>query len=90
VLVAKVFVGHDWAEAHHDVHVTDDAGRQPAAMRLPEGIEGVRRFHELVAAFAEEPADVTVATETARLVRRVVGGSGLSGVGSESDVDVAL
>jgi transposase len=64
--MARVFVGHDWAEAHHDVHVEDEAGRQLAAVRLPEGIEGVRRFHELVAAFVEEPVDVTVATETDR------------------------
>ena len=64
--MARVFVGHDWAEAHHDVHVEDAAGRRLAAVRLPEGIEGVRRFHELVAAQADEPGDVTVATETDR------------------------
>jgi transposase len=66
VEVARVFVGHDWAEAHHDVHVEDAAGRWLAAARLPEGIEGVRRFHELIAAHAGEPGDVTVATETDR------------------------
>lgn len=64
--MAKVFVGHDWAEAHHDVFVEDEAGRRLAAARLPEGIEGVRRFHELVAAHADEPGEVTVATETDR------------------------
>ena len=37
-----------------------------SAGRLPEGIEGVRRFHELVAAHAEEPGEVTIATETER------------------------
>jgi transposase len=66
VQVAKVFVGHDWAEAHHDVYVEDGAGGRLAAARLPEGIEGVRRFHELVAGHAEEPAEVTIATETDR------------------------
>ena len=64
--MAKVFVGHDWAEAHHDVHVEDETGRRLAAARLPEGIEGVRRFHDLVGAHVEEPAEVTVATETDR------------------------
>src|SRR5918992_1631259 len=64
--MGRVFVGHDWAEAHHDVHVEDDAGRRLAAARLPEGVEGVRRFHELVAVHAEEPEDATVATETDR------------------------
>jgi transposase len=66
VQVAKVFVGHDWAEAHHDVHVEDASGRRLAAARLPEGIEGVRRFHELMAVHVEEPSEVTVATETDR------------------------
>jgi transposase len=66
VQVAKVFVGHDWAEAHHDVHVEDDAGGRLATVRLPEGIEGVRRFHELLAAHVEDPAEVTIATETDR------------------------
>ncbi|MEY2591349.1 MAG: hypothetical protein QOJ67_3333 [Acidimicrobiaceae bacterium] len=64
--MAKVFVGHDWAEAHHDVHVEDETGKRLAVARLPEGIEGVRRFHELVAAHADEPGEVTVATETDR------------------------
>jgi transposase len=66
VTVAKVFVGHDWAEAHHDVHVEDGDGKRLAKARLPEGIEGVARFHELLAPFAEAPAEVTIATETDR------------------------
>jgi transposase len=64
--MGKVFVGHDWAEAHHDVYAEDAEGRRLAKARLPEGVEGVARFHELVAPFAEEPADVVVATETDR------------------------
>ena len=64
--MGKVFVGHDWAEAHHDVHVEDEEGRRLAKGRLPEGVEGVARFHELVAAFVEGPAEVTIATETDR------------------------
>ena len=64
--MGKVFVGHDWAEAHHDVHVEDGEGRRLAKARLPEGVEGVARFHELVATFADYPADVVIATETDR------------------------
>jgi hypothetical protein len=64
--VGKVFVGHDWAEAHHDVHVEDGEGRRLAKARLSEGVEGVARFHELVATFADYPADVVIATETDR------------------------
>jgi len=61
-----VFVGHDWAEEHHDVHVEDEQGRRLATARLPEGIAGVARFHELVAPFAGGPAEVVIGTETDR------------------------
>ena len=64
--MGKVFVGHDWAEAHHDVHVEDDQGKRLARARVPEGVEGVARFHELVGGLVEDPADVVVATETDR------------------------
>jgi transposase len=64
--VGQVFVGHDWAEAHHDIHIEDSDGKRLAKARLPEGVEGVARFHELVAPFAQEPGEVTIATETDR------------------------
>lgn len=64
--MGKVFVGHDWAEAHHDIHVEDDQGQRLAKARLPEGVEGVARFHELIAGLVDDPADVVVATETDR------------------------
>jgi hypothetical protein len=46
-MMAKVVAGHDGAEDHHDVFVEDAAGAQLAAARLAEGLEGVRRLHEL-------------------------------------------
>ena len=65
--MAKVFVGHDWAEAHHDIHVQDETGKRLAIARLPEGIEGVRRFHELLTGHVvDDAAEVTIATETER------------------------
>jgi hypothetical protein len=64
--MGKVFVGHDWAEAHHDVCVIDVEGRRLGGGRLAEGVEGVARFHDLVAAHAEDPGEVVVATETDR------------------------
>src|SRR5256714_6603527 len=64
--MGMVFVGHDWAEAHHDLHVEDDQGKRLAKARLPEGVEGVARFHALVAPLVEEPSEVVVATETDR------------------------
>ncbi len=64
--MAKVFVGHDWAETHHDIHIEDSEGNRLAKARFPEGVEGVARFHELVAPFVDDPAEVTIATETDR------------------------
>jgi transposase len=62
----RVFVGHDWAEAHRDVVIVNEAGVRLAAARVPEGIEGVTRFHGLVVDHADDPSEVTVATETDR------------------------
>lgn len=62
----QVFVGLDWAEDHHDVFVEDDTGRRLGGGRLPDGIEGIARFHELVAGHVDDPVDVVVATETDR------------------------
>ena len=64
--MGRILVGHDWAEAHHDVCVMGGDGRRLASARLPDGVEGVGRFHALVGEFAEEPSEVTVATETDR------------------------
>ena len=43
------FVGEDWAEGHHDVEVQDGSGRRLAWARLPEGVAGLARLHELIA-----------------------------------------
>jgi hypothetical protein len=61
-----IFVGVDWAEAHHDVHVADEDGRRLAKARLPEGVEGIARFHELVGIHVEDPSDVLIGIETDR------------------------
>ena len=61
-----IFVGNDWAEAHHDVWVMDEAGDRLAYRRLSEGIEGVSELHGLVGGFASDPAEVVVGIETDR------------------------
>lgn len=61
-----IFVGDDWAEAHHDVYVCDESGQQLAARRFPEGIEGMSALHGLVAELADEPGTVVVGIETDR------------------------
>jgi transposase len=61
-----IFVGDDWAEDHHDVHVMNQAGDRLASRRLPEGLDGIRGFHELVAGLVDDPGEVVVGIETDR------------------------
>jgi transposase len=61
-----IFVGVDWAEAHHDVHVQDGDGTRLGGGRLPEGVEGIARFHDLVGRHVDEPEDVVIGIETDR------------------------
>ncbi|HWB36098.1 MAG TPA: IS110 family transposase [Rugosimonospora sp.] len=64
-----LFVGDDWAEDHHDVEVQDSDGKVLKRARLPEGMAGMSRFHELVGRFVAadaEPCDVGVCIETDR------------------------
>ena len=61
-----IFAGVDWAEAHHDVFVVDAEGRRLGGGRLPEGAEGIARFHELAARHAQDPGEVVTGIETGR------------------------
>jgi transposase len=61
-----VFVGDDWAETHHDVHLMSETGERLAARRLPEGLEGLAAFHALIAEHAVDPSQVVIGIETER------------------------
>ncbi|MFF3672336.1 IS110 family transposase [Microtetraspora malaysiensis] len=64
-----MFVGDDWAEAHHDVELMDSTGRRLAKARLPEGVAGMARLHAMVAEQLGDRADeaeVIVGIETDR------------------------
>jgi transposase len=63
---SMIFVGDDWAEDHHDVHVMDEAGLRLSARRLPEGLTGIRQLHALIASHTEEPDQVVIGIETDR------------------------
>jgi hypothetical protein len=64
-----LFVGDDWAEDHHDVEIQDDQGRRLARARLPEGIAGLSRLHELL---AEHFTDDDVDPETGFVAQNVL------------------
>ena len=53
-----LFIGNDWAEAHHDIELVDGAGQRLARRRLPEGVDGLAALHALVADHLEEDAEV--------------------------------
>ena len=64
-----LFLGDDWAEAHHDVELQDDQGRVLKRRRLPEGVAGLTQLHELIADHLDdedEPESVQVGIETDR------------------------
>ena len=64
-----LFVGDDWAEDHHDVEIQDEDGKRLAKARLPEGISGITRFHDLIGRFLPEdagPDEVKLGIETDR------------------------
>jgi len=68
------FLGVDWAEEHHDVCLLDGDGNRLEKARVPDGVEGVRRIHALVATHAD-PGEVAVGIETDRglLVGALIG-----------------
>jgi hypothetical protein len=63
----RLFVGDDWSEDHHDVELMDATGRVLARKRLPEGVAGMARLHELIGLQLgedAEDAEVVIGIET--------------------------
>jgi hypothetical protein len=61
-----IFVGIDWAEAHHDACIVDEQGAILGKQRVPDGVDGVGRIHAMIADHAEDPSDVVVGIEIDR------------------------
>jgi transposase len=59
-----VFVGVDWAEAHHDLMVLDEHGNKLTKGRVTNDLEGISRLHALLAEHAEQPQQVVVGIES--------------------------
>ena len=64
----RLFAGDDWAEDHHDVELMDAMGQVLARKRLPEGVAGIARLHELIGQQLgdAEDAEVVIGIETDR------------------------
>jgi transposase len=61
-----LFVGVDWAEAHHDVCVLDSEGRVLGRRKVKDTLEGVRDLHALLATCADDEPDIVVGIEKDR------------------------
>jgi len=61
-----LFVGDDWAEAHHDVHLMNQDGHKLAARHLPEGLQGIAELHAVIAEHCDDPSEVIIGIETDR------------------------
>jgi transposase len=64
-----LFLGDDWAEAHHDVELQDNQGRLLVRRRLCEGVIGLADLHAVIAEHLgddDEPESVLVGIETDR------------------------
>lgn len=61
-----IFVGIDWAEAHHDACLLDESGRAVAKARVPDGVAGVAQLHAMIADHAQDPNEVVVGIELDR------------------------
>lgn len=61
-----VFVGIDWAEAHHDLCLVNEEGGVLARRRIADGLTGVGELHAALAEHAQEPSQVMVGIETDR------------------------
>ncbi len=64
-----LFLGDDWAEAHHDIELEDDQGRLLVRRRMPEGVARLAALHGLVGDHmveSAEPEQVLVGIETDR------------------------
>lgn len=70
-----IYVGIDWAEAHHDVCVENEDGEVLTKGRVPDGVEGVERIHDMVGTHAQDPKEVAIGIELDRglLVSALVG-----------------
>ncbi len=60
----SITVGIDWAEAHHDVAVLDEAGRVLGRRCIDTGVAGFTELMTLIAEHSEDPTAVPVAIET--------------------------
>lgn len=61
-----IYVGIDWAEAHHDVCILDDHGTVADTFRIDNSLAGVARLHQRVGDHVDDAGEVAIGIETDR------------------------
>ena len=57
-------IGIDSSEDHHDIEIQSGSGKGLKELRVKHGVEGLRRFHEVVADLEPEPSQVVIGIES--------------------------
>jgi transposase len=60
--------GIDWAEGHHDVALVNAEGERVAKLRIDTGLSGFTELMTLLAEHTDDPAGVSVAIETDKVL----------------------
>ncbi|MBF8278227.1 MAG: putative transposase [Candidatus Brocadiaceae bacterium] len=61
-----IYVGIDWADDHHDIHITDDSAKILEEFRIDHSCDGFALLHSNIANHQASPNLVLVAIETSR------------------------
>lgn len=59
-----IYVGIDWADDHHDVHVTDDSAKALVSFRISHSYEGMEKLRKQLGKLSDKPDNVLVAIES--------------------------
>jgi transposase len=62
--MGKVYIGIDWAEDQHDVHVTDDSAGLLDTFSISHSYEGMESLRRRLSKFASNPEQVLIAVES--------------------------
>jgi len=60
----RVYVGIDWADDHHDIHVTNDSAVALDSFRIPHSYEGMEKLRKQLGKLSSKPEDILVAIES--------------------------
>lgn len=58
-----IYVGIDWADDHHDVHVTDDSAKPLDSFTIAHSHSGMKELKERLEKFSTDPENILVAVE---------------------------